>query len=51
MQNKVIKCIVVLLVAFSCLVLLTGCTNKETADENELKKLMHNHGYVDQDSI
>ena len=25
--------------------------HKETADENELKKLMHNHGYVDQDSI
>ena len=25
--------------------------HKETADENELKKLMHNHCYVDHDYI
>ena len=47
MQNKVIKCIVVLLVAFSCLVLLTGCTNKETADEKINENIVENITRVD----
>ncbi|MBR2248407.1 MAG: hypothetical protein IJ880_15515 [Bacilli bacterium] len=50
MENKIIKGILTLLVTFSCMILLTGCTSKteeEKLPENEVKEIVENIAGID----
>ena len=50
MESKIIKGILTLLVTFSCMILLTGCTSKteeEKLPENEVKEIVENIAGID----